>query len=528
MTMKFLKRESSMTPEFEKNYKAQVEPKHLSTFGQFFTPFEIAVFMCRWVMQENTNQKIYDPAFGLGSFYFAAKSLSENIKFSGTEADNKIYNFFNQNHSKQDSIEVDCNNYFKVWGKKYEAIVCNPPYMRFQKFKDRKKVFSYFKKNLNINLIGYTNIASAFLIKSLSELKHNGRLAYIMPLEFLNTGYGKIIKSYLLKSNRLKVLIQIIPEKDVFPDVTTSIGIILVKNNNENDFVKFYSISNTKNLIEILSKKPNYSIRASQLNSSDKWMNFFKRKNLQLSKKDLLSLSYYGAFTRGIATGANSFFSLSLSKSKDLGLPHSVLKHCITKSSQIKSDIFTDKHIKQLEKNDSNIFILNANNNINNNSVKRYISYGKEQGFHLRYLTNKKNPWYKLEKRKPAPILFGVFSRNKFKIIRNYTSALNLTCYHGFYPNIFGLPFIDMLFLYFQSKACYMILQRNVRIYGDNLKKFEPNDLNESPVPHFEWFHQHTNNFWNDEMIFFKDNNVLSNKAESLFNSLIKSRSLKK
>ena len=185
--------------ELEKSYKHQTETNHLSTFGQFFTPFEISVFMCRWVIGKNNHQKIYDPAFGLGSFYFAAKSLSENIKFSGMEVDNKIHSFFNKNFSNQDSITIDCNSYFKVWGKKYDAIICNPPYMRFQKFKDRKKVFSDFEKYLNVKLIGYTNIASAFLVKSLSELKHNGRLAYIMPLEFLNTGYGKLIKYHLGK-----------------------------------------------------------------------------------------------------------------------------------------------------------------------------------------------------------------------------------------------------------------------------------------------------------------------------------------
>ena len=514
-----------MTFELENIYKDQTETDHLSTFGQFFTPFEVAVFMCRWVMQENNNEKIYDPAFGLGSFYFAAKSLSENIKFSGMEIDNNIYNFFNQNFLNQDSIVVDCNSYFKSWGKKYEAIICNPPYMRFQKFKDRKKVFSDFEKNLNAKLIGYTNIASAFLIKSLSELKSNGRLAYIMPLEFLNTGYGKLVKYHLLKSNKLKVLIQIIPEKEVFPDVTTSIGIILVHNNNKDNSVKFYSISNTKSLTKILSKNPNCSIRSSQLNPNNKWMSFFKEETLELDQKNLLPLLYYGAFTRGIATGANSFFSLSLSKYKELGLPHSALKYCITKSVQISSNILTTDDMQEMKKNNLNIFILDVSERNYNKEVKKYILYGEKKGFHLRYLTSKRNPWYKIEERQPAPILFGVFSRGTFKIIRNYSSTLNLTCYHGFYPNRFGQAFIDMLFLYFHSKTCYMALEKNTRIYGDNLKKFEPNDLNELPVPRPNWFSQHTNKRWSNEMNFFKHNNTLSNEAESLFSSLINIKS---
>jgi len=102
-----------------------------------------------------------------------------------------------------------------------------------------------------------------------------------------------------------------------------------------------------------------------------------------------------------------------------------------------------------MEKNDSYIFILDVNKKTYSGAVKKYILYGEEKGFHLRYLTNKRTPWYIIEKRQPAPILFGVFSRNAFKIIRNYSSALNLTCYHGFYPNIFGQAFIDRLFLYF-------------------------------------------------------------------------------
>ena len=515
-----------MTVELENTYKNQTDTSHLASFGQFFTPFEVAVFMCRWVMQENSIQKIYDPAFGLGSFYFAAKSLSENIKFSGMEVDSRIYDFFYQNLSNQDSVTINCNSYFRDWGQKYGAIVCNPPYMRFQKFKDRKKVFSDFERKLDVKLVGYTNIASAFLIKSLSELKCNGRLAYIMPLEFLNTGYGRLVKYCLLKSCKLKVFIQIVPEKEIFPEVTTSIGIILVHNNNEDDFVKFYSISNTKNLKGILSTKPNYSISSSRLNPNRKWMMFFKKETLELDHKKLLPLSYYGAFTRGIATGANSFFSLPLSRCKQLGLPRTVLKYCIAKSTQIRSSILTRNHIQQLEKRDANIFILDVKK-VYNEKIKKYILYGEKEEFHLRYLTRNREPWYRIEERQPAPILFGVFSRNTFKIVRNYSTALNLTCYHGFYPNIFGQSFIDMLFLYFHSKSGFMILEKNARVYGDNLKKFEPNDLNELLVPHPNWFSCYTDEYWNNEMNFFKSNNTLSDNTQSLFNSLMKQSGLR-
>ena len=511
-----------MDVELEKIYKKRVKPKHLSSFGQFFTPRLIARFMCRWVAQGNI-QKIYDPAFGLGSFYFASQALSESIKFSGMEVDKVIYDFINTNISANgDMLKVEHSSYFDNWGMKHKAIVCNPPYMRFQNFKDRDKVALNFKKHLGAQLVGYTNTASAFLFKSLSELKNGGRLAYIMPLEFLNTGYGSIIKSYLIKLNQLKALIRIIPEKDIFPNVTTSIGIILVHKNNKNDGVKFCSISRISELGKVLSQKKTYNVSVSKLDPNEKWLKYFKGKAApKFKEKNLLPLSSYGSFKRGIATGANSFFSLSLSQSKKLKIPLSVLKYCITKSSQISSSILNNRVISHLEKKDSKVFILDANGRLNNKEIRKYINCGEERKIHLRYLTKNRTPWYKLEKRTPAPILFGVFSRNKFKIIRNYSSALNLTCYHGFYPNIFGEKYVDMLFLFFQSKTAVHILKENSRVYGDNLIKFEPGDLNKSLTPSFEWFDSHKDSFWKNEMKFYKSNNILSKKAEYLFRSLL-------
>ena len=124
-------------------------------------------------------------------------------------------------------------------------------------------------------------------------------------------------------------------------------------------------------------------------------MSFFREESLKLELKHLLPLSYYGTFTRGIATGANSFFSLSLSRYKRLGLPRSALKHCITKSARL-NQTFNSKDIQRMEKSDSNIFILDVKNTYDK-SIKKYILYGEREGFHLRYLTSKRNPWYRIK-----------------------------------------------------------------------------------------------------------------------------------
>ena len=62
-------------------------------------------------------------------------------------------------------------------------------------------------------------VRNSYLIKSLSEIGNAGRLAYIMPLEFLNTGYGKLVKARLIEGGHLAAIISLDCERDVFLDV---------------------------------------------------------------------------------------------------------------------------------------------------------------------------------------------------------------------------------------------------------------------------------------------------------------------
>ncbi len=114
--------------------------------------------------------------------------------------------------------------------------------------------------------------------------------------------------------------------------------------------------------------------------------------------------------------------------------------------------------------------------------VKNYIEKGEEQGIHKRYLTSKRTPWFSLENRSPAPIWVGVFNRNGLKFIRNEANVSNLTTFHCIYPNksLFDNTSVDLLFAYLLTDIAKQIFNDNRREYGDGLKKFEPNDLNNS------------------------------------------------
>ena len=99
-------------------------------------------------------------------------------------------------------------------------------------------------------------------------------------------------------------------------------------------------------------------------------------------------------------------------------------------------------------------------------------------------MTSKRNPWYSLEKRPPAPIWVSVFNRTGLRFVRNEANVSNLTTFHCIYPQaeLFSDVSVELLFAYLLTNTARQVFEDNSREYGNGLQKFEPNDLNKGSV----------------------------------------------
>ena len=122
-------------------YYKKANVNNVKKYGQFFTPEYIAKFMSEWVSKNSNN--ILDPAVGNSIFFRMLKN--NKIQKTGFEIDKDIINFFNYDYNIiiDDYLLYDDN-------KKYDAIICNPPYNRFQAIDNRKEIKMFFLKNYNI------------------------------------------------------------------------------------------------------------------------------------------------------------------------------------------------------------------------------------------------------------------------------------------------------------------------------------------------------------------------------------------
>ena len=218
----------------------------------------------------------------------------------------------------------------------------------------------------------------------------------------------------------------------------------------------------------------------SELDANIKWKSYYEEGN-SCKYNHLVPFSKFAKVSRGIATGANDFFTFKPSKVDDYDIPEECLMPCICKAVDAPQTFFTQNEFTKLINGDKVVYLFNGSIAPDNTSVLRYIHFGEESGINKRYLTASRSPWYAIENRPPAPIWVSVFNRSGLRFIRNEANIHNLTTFHCVYPKNTGVD-VDVLFAYLITDVSKEIFLDNSRQYGNGLVKFEPNDLNKGMV----------------------------------------------
>ena len=458
----------------EQKYTSSTPFSHRKKFAQFFTPESIAEFMCQWVIQGKRKTRVLEPAYGLGIFSRVLTQF-EKLPIDAYEIDPLIFD--NASSVCPSGVKLLNKDYFESdWNCKYDAIVCNPPYLKFHDY-DNAKYITDVNDHLGIKLNGFTNMYTLFLLKSIAQLKEGGRLAYIIPSEFLNSDYGVEVKRTLIKSNTLQHVVVVDFTECAFDDALTTACILLCERKKITKNVKFSLVRGLSQLNSSLNEYVEYETK--ELDAEIKWKSYYEESN-GTKYHHLVPFSTFAKVSRGIATGANDYFTFKLSKIDEYNIPASCFHRCICHAVDVQNHIFTNEDFESISKKDKTVYLFNGCADTNERHVVNYIRMGEEMGVHKKYLTASRNPWYALEHREPSPIWVSVFNRNGLRFVRNKARVYNLTTFHCVY-NISTID-TDILFAYLVTDIAKEIFLDNSRQYGKGLVKFEPNDLNKGMV----------------------------------------------
>lgn len=407
--------------------------------GGFYTPEPIASFILKWAFNGNTEVDILEPSCGDGVFLEEIKKGSYQYNsVIATELDT-----VEAEKSRQIALEnsevinTEFHQFCINTDKRFDLIVGNPPYIRYQYFdKEQQEFASQIFKKANLKYSKLTNAWVSFVVGSSLLLKETGKIGFVLPAEILQVSYAQTLREFLAKFyNKINIVSF---EKLVFPDIQQEVVLLLCeKNNSQTHLIEHLELKDAKalqNLDVAKLKSPKKKIDF----KSNKWTFYFLDQNEidfleRLQEENKLSqLGEYAKVEVGITTGSNPFFTVPLSTVQFYNL-EKYAKPLVGRSVQVPSAIFTETDWQKNRAMEARTHLLTfpKKEELNGSvGARDYIAWGEEQEIHKGYKCRIRDEWQIVPSLRISDALF--IRRNNLypKLIINKAKAYTTDTMH--------------------------------------------------------------------------------------------------
>lgn len=472
--------------ENQKDNGAYYTPEYLSDFivDNIFANYVFDV--------ENIN--VLEPSCGDGIFI---KSLLNNnstpsdvpliidvVEKNKKEIEKvKLYDLNRFEHDKLNLFPMDFLE-FNSNGKKYDLIIGNPPYINKRILSEQQIINSkeiFIKQKLEPR--NFNNIWMSFLIKSISMLKPNGVLCFVLPTELLQVNYSKELRRFLL-DNFKKIQIYIFDDL-VFEKIEQDVLLLFISIKGKTTSIDYFQVNDLDDIkikSKLIPNRVNYK-------KQEKWSDYLLSNTeidfIQKINHRFLKISDFCTSTAGIVTAANDFFIVN----KSCLMEYDLLEHnypILKKSSYIPKGIkFTNEEFNKLVDKEipTHLLFFDAKN-INDYSgrTREYLNKGLDEEIHNRYKCKKRSQWYKVPFLKPSDGIFFKRSNVIPKIIVNLAEVLNTDS--GYRINMKEGYDIHSLVFSFYNSLTLVMSELNGRSYGGGVLELTPNEFKGLPIPY--------------------------------------------
>ncbi|MBC7553589.1 MAG: class I SAM-dependent methyltransferase [Taibaiella sp.] len=460
--------------------------------GGFYTPQPIAEFILRWGLNGSDNYDILEPSCGDGIFLSEIKKhgLKYNsvtaVEFDEAEADKAREILLKNTQIINDDFHAYCNNTLQ----KFDLIVGNPPYIRYQFFNREQQIEAgdiFIKAGLTYSKL--TNAWVSFVVGSSLLLKEKGgKIGFVLPAEILQVSFAKQLRTFIASFyNKINIISF---EKLIFPDIQQEVVLFLCEKNNSDE----HNIEH----IELKDAAELKSIDISKLRSpkkkvdfkSSKWTFYFLEQEEidfleQISSKyNISTLGTYANVEVGITTGSNDFFTVPLTTVEKYDLAN-YARPMVGRSVQVNSVIFTEDDWQKNKASTAKAHLLvfpNKENLNQKNGAVKYIAEGERLGINNGYKCGIRNDWFVVPSLKISDALF--IRRNYLypKLIINEAKAYTTDTMHrvflksGTDLNAFTASYYNSLSLAFTEVSG--------RSHGGGVLELMPNETEKILLPY--------------------------------------------
>jgi adenine-specific DNA-methyltransferase len=460
--------------------------------GGFYTPEPIAEFVLRWGINGSNDFDILEPSCGDGIFLeqLAKHKFKYNtitaVELDGVEAE-KAEQIDLKN---KEIINADFHTYCNNTHKRFDLIIGNPPYIRYQFFNRLQQIEAgdiFIKAGLTYSKL--TNAWVSFVVGSSLLLKNKGgRIGFVLPAEILQVSFAQQLRNFIAHFyNKINIISF---EKLVFPDIQQEVVLLLCEKNETKthniEHIELRDASELKTLDVARLKSPKKKIDF----KSNKWTFYFLEQDEidfleDIAKnRNIPTLGKFANVEVGITTGANDFFTVPLSTVEEYDL-HDYARPMVGRSVQVNSVIFTEKDWDKNRNSPAKAHLLVFPDgkylNKKNGAVK-YIAHGESLGIHKGYKTGIRDDWFVVPSLKISDALF--IRRNNLypRLIINQAEAYTTDTMHRVFVHQ-GTNIKALTASYYNSLSL-AFTEVSGRSHGGGVLELMPNEAERVLLPY--------------------------------------------
>jgi hypothetical protein len=205
----------------------------------------------------------------------------------------------------------------------------------------------------------------------------------------------------------------------------------------------------------------------------------------RIERESRYRLGDFAKVVRGIATGDNEFFFLTRAQARSLEIPEGYLLPAVGRTRDVQGEELTLRDFEALETKGRPSLLLSLGNRPFEAlpaTVQRYLQIGIRRGLPQKPLIASRRPWYRVESRRPPPILFAYLGRRNARFIRNRAGVVPLTCFLCVYPFDESPEAVEKLWRVLRDPRTVQNLRWVGKSYGGGAIKVEPRALESLPL----------------------------------------------
>ena len=459
--------------------------------GSFYTPPEIADFIIRWAFNGKPHVKVLEPGCGDGAFLAGIQRANCAYKsITGVELNpGEASKARALRLARSSVIEGDFHSFCLATPERFDIIVGNPPFIRYQFFDERQQ--SLAERIFGKAHLRYTRLANpwiSFLVGSCLLLADTGKIGFVVPAELLQVAYARQVRQFLARVFNKITIVSF--EKLLFDDVQQEVILLLC----ERDGSTFHRIDHHEvrdasalaqlDLARLRSPRKRLDFR------SNKWTFYFLEPS-QISFLETIfekfrasTLGDFATVEVGITTGMNPFFTVNEDIVREYSLER-FAHPAVGRSVQVSGARFTTTDWRRNVRDGARAYFLrfpSVSRLGHDPGVLRYLETGLSAGYHKGFKCRIRDEWQVVPSAWVPKALLLRRSHMYPRFVTNEAEAYTTDTMHRVTPR--GTTDLRALVASFYNSMTFASSEVCGRSHGGGVLELMPNEAERLFLPY--------------------------------------------